>query len=128
MGEPQWASGHPTLLLATSKLLRSGGKRASAFIPASAPLNIPGHLLEGTSILPSNALFLGPPESPSAPLAPPTTPTLHCMACPPQHTYRGPLTIEKAETASGAPHLSPLPLNPQTGKKKINKFRFLVDT
>lgn len=89
VGEPQWVSDHPTLLLAMGKLFRSEGKGSSAFTPASAPLEMPCHLLEGTSILPRSPLCLGAPESPSAPLAPPTTPTLHCMAHPPQHTYRG---------------------------------------
>lgn len=78
VGGCPWASGHPTLLLAMSKVLRTGGKESSAFTPVSVPLNIPGHPLEGTSVLPSSPWCLGPPECPSAlrevgdlPLSPP---------------------------------------------------------
>lgn len=63
VGEPQWVSDHPTLLLAMGKLFRSEGKGSSAFTPASAPLEMPRHLLEGTSILPSSPVSWGPWKS-----------------------------------------------------------------
>lgn len=115
VGGCPWASGHPTLLLAMSKVLRTGGKESSAFTPVSVPLNIPGHPLEGTSVLPSSPWCLGPPECPSAPPPVlPITPTVHSMAHPPQCTYRGPPRHWKSRNGQRRTPSQPLPLNPQT--------------
>lgn len=128
MGEPQWASCHPTPCWLQASSSEVGGRGQVLSYQPQPHLTFLVTCWKGPPYCLAIPCFLDPPGSPSAPLAPPTTPTLHHRACPPQHTYRGPLTIEKAETASGAPHLSPLPLNPQTEKIIINKFRFLVDT
>lgn len=109
VGGCPWASGHPTLLLAMSKVLRTGGKESSAFTPVSVPLNIPGHPLEGTSVLPSSPWCLGPPECPSAP--PPSSP--HYPNCalhgPPtsMHLQGAPSPLEKQKRPATHPISAP---------------------
>lgn len=96
VGGHPWASGHPTLLLAVSKVLGTGGKGSSVFTPVSVPLDIPGHPLEGTSLLPSSPRCLGPPECPSAPLSSPHYPSSALHGPPTSvHLQGAPLPLEK---------------------------------
>lgn len=106
----------------------NSGKGVRVHVAASVPLGIPGHQLEGTSVLPSNLPCPRPlfvplpyqlPPSPQICISQPTLPHT------PPPCLGGHLAAGKAEAADGMPQLSSL--NPRSGKKIKSQSVYLTN-